>query len=178
MVCENHKFVLTEECPKDPISNGPKNVRDIYDAWIQSSNKAKCFMLVSMDDVLQTHGAIIDDKTQVSMILESLSPYFKAFTTNYVINKLEFNMTQILNKLTALENLNNDMSKEGESNIVEAKSNSPPSSSKKRKWNIKDNNGGKPKGKMSPKAKKNKASPKSKDKKGKGKCFYCGVMGH
>uniref|UniRef100_A0A803PDZ6 Uncharacterized protein n=1 Tax=Cannabis sativa TaxID=3483 RepID=A0A803PDZ6_CANSA len=108
--------------------------------------------------------AIIEERTQVTMILESLSPYFKAFTTNYVMNMLEFNMTQLLNKFTVFENLNKDKSKEGESNIVEAKSNSHFSSGKKKKKNSKDNNGGQPKGKKSPKAKKNKASPKSKNK--------------
>uniref|UniRef100_A0A803Q1L8 Uncharacterized protein n=1 Tax=Cannabis sativa TaxID=3483 RepID=A0A803Q1L8_CANSA len=103
------------------------------------------------------------------MILKSLSPCFKAFTTNYVMNKLEFNMIQLLNDLALFKNLNKDKFKEGESNIVEAKSSSP-SFDNKRKWDIKDNNSckPKPKGKKSPKPKNNKANPKSKDKKAKG----------
>ncbi|XP_030478099.1 uncharacterized protein LOC115695149 [Cannabis sativa] len=83
----------------------------------------------------ETREAIIDKRTQMSMILELLSPCFKAFITNYVMNKLEFNMTQLLNEVTVFENLNKDKSRKGESNIVEAKSNSPSSSDKKRKWN-------------------------------------------
>ena len=53
LICENHKFVLTKECPEEPAANAPKNVRDKYDAWIQSNNKTKCYMLVSMNDVLR-----------------------------------------------------------------------------------------------------------------------------
>ena len=158
LVSENHKFVLNEECPEEPGANAPKHVRDKFDAWIQSNNKAKCYMLVSMSDVLrtkhesmetafeileslkemfgrpsdkshheatrtymnakmkkgqsvrehvlnmisvlhevETHRAFMDEKTQVSIILESLTPAFSTFTTNYVMNKLEFNMTQLLN---------------------------------------------------------------------------------
>ncbi|XP_062114305.1 uncharacterized protein LOC133825366 [Humulus lupulus] len=53
LVSENHKFILTEECPKEPAATAPKNVQDKYDAWIQFNNKAKCYMLVSMNDVLR-----------------------------------------------------------------------------------------------------------------------------
>ena len=42
----------------------------------------------------EIHGAVINERTQVSIILESLTPAFFAFTTNYSMNKLEFNMTQ------------------------------------------------------------------------------------
>lgn len=154
LVSKNHKFVLNEECPKEPSANAPKHVRDKYEAWIHSNNKAKYYILVSMSDVLRTkhesmetayeileslkemfgrqfdqsrhvatrtymntkmkkgvsvrehvlnmisllheaqmHGAVMDEKTQVSIILEFLTPAFSAFTTNYVMNKLDFNMT-------------------------------------------------------------------------------------
>ena len=154
LVSENYKFVLNEECPDQPSANAPKHVRDKYDVWIQSNNKAKCYMLVSMSDVLrtkhesmettfqileslnemfghpsyqsrheatktymntkmkkgksvrehvlnmisvlhkaETHGVIMDEKTEVSIILESLTHIFSAFTINYVIKKLDFNMT-------------------------------------------------------------------------------------
>ena len=41
----------------------------------------------------------IDEETQVSLILNSLSPAFLPFTTNYVLNKLNYGMTQLMNKL-------------------------------------------------------------------------------
>ena len=53
MICES------QICLHWGVSQGTtdaKSVRDKYDAWIQSNNKAKCFMLVSMEDVLRkTH---------------------------------------------------------------------------------------------------------------------------
>ena len=42
LVSENHKFVLNEECPEEPGVNAPKHVREKFDAWIQSNNKATC----------------------------------------------------------------------------------------------------------------------------------------
>ena len=125
----------------------------------------------------ETHGATIDEKTQVSIILESLTPCFKQFTTNYVMNKLQFNMTQLLNELSVFEHLNKDKSKEVEANNVDTKSN--PSSDKKRKREDKDKSISKPKKeKKAPKAKKNKKKPKSKAKEPQGKCFHCVIVSH
>ena len=131
------KFVLTEECPLEPPTNASRTVRERYDSWIHSNNKARCYMLASMNDVLrkkhedtetayeiweslqamfgqqsdqcrheatrsymnakmkkgvsakehvlnminrmhetEIHGATIDERTQVSIILESLTPTF------------------------------------------------------------------------------------------------------
>ena len=53
LICENQKFVLTEECPLEPPSNASRNVRERYDSWIHSNNKARCYMLASMNDVLK-----------------------------------------------------------------------------------------------------------------------------
>ena len=43
----------------------------------------------------ELHGAIIDERTQVSIILDSLTPDFFQFTRNYVMNKLDYNVTQL-----------------------------------------------------------------------------------
>ena len=160
LICENQKFVLNEECPPEPPANASRTVRERYDSWIHSKNKARCYMLASMNYVLrkkhedmetayeiweslqamfgqqsnqchheatrsymnakvkkgvsvrehvlnminlmheaEIHGATIDERTQVSIILKSLSPAFSQFTTNYVMNKLQYNMTQLLNEL-------------------------------------------------------------------------------
>ena len=47
----------------------------------------------------ELHGAIINDRTQVSIILDSLTPNFLQFTSNYVMNKMDYNVTQLLNEL-------------------------------------------------------------------------------
>ena len=160
LICENQKFVLTKECPPEPPANASRTVRERYDSWIHSNNKARCYMLASMNDVLrkkhedmetayeiweslqamfgqqfdkfrheatrsymnakmkkgasvrehvlnminlmheaEIHGITINKRTQVSVILKSLTLAFSQFTTNYVMNKLQYNMTQLLNEL-------------------------------------------------------------------------------
>ena len=32
LICENQKFVLTEECPPKPPANASRTVREIYDS--------------------------------------------------------------------------------------------------------------------------------------------------
>ena len=34
LICENYKFVLTEECPPEPAANAPCTVREASDRWI------------------------------------------------------------------------------------------------------------------------------------------------
>ncbi|XP_062080426.1 uncharacterized protein LOC133785189 [Humulus lupulus] len=47
----------------------------------------------------ELHGATIDEKTQVGIILNSLAPSFVTFTADYFLNKLDYGMTQLLNEL-------------------------------------------------------------------------------
>ncbi|XP_062089493.1 uncharacterized protein LOC133796027 [Humulus lupulus] len=74
----------------------------------------------------EVHGATIDERTQVSLILESLTPAFSTFTTNYVMEKLEYNMAQLLNEMQTFESLNKSNAKVEVANTA----NSKPSSSK------------------------------------------------
>ncbi|XP_074559221.1 uncharacterized protein LOC141815202 [Curcuma longa] len=233
LVCENLKFVLTEECPSEPPSSASRSVREIYDKWVIANNKAKGYMLAGMSDVLrlkhehvenayqimdslqamfgqqssqskheaiknamnakmkkgqsvgahvlnmvnyfteaETHGATIDDGTQVSMILESLPPAFLQFKSNYVMNKLSYNMTQLLNELQTFEAISIGKVQEGEANVVENK----PSSSKA---SLKRKNNGKAKGAQKKQKKWNSNGKKKVDTaKPKGKCFHCEVDGH
>ncbi|XP_075473382.1 uncharacterized protein LOC142504393 [Primulina tabacum] len=80
----------------------------------------------------ETHCATIDDGTQVSMILESLPPTFLQFKSNYVMNKLNYNMTQLLNELQTFEAISIGKVQEGETNVVENKSSSSKSSLKRK----------------------------------------------
>ncbi|XP_062118869.1 uncharacterized protein LOC133832560 [Humulus lupulus] len=60
---------------------------------------------------VEFHGASTDEKTQVGLILNNLAPSFLAFTTNYFLNKLEYDMTQLLNELQMFEGINGGASK-------------------------------------------------------------------
>ena len=44
--------------------------------------------MIDLMHEVEIHGVTIDERTQVSIILESLTPNFSQFTTNYVMNKL------------------------------------------------------------------------------------------
>ena len=70
---------------------------------------------------VEIHEATIDERTQVSVILESLTPAFLQFTTNYVMNKMQYNMTQLLNELQTFEAISKTRPKEGEANVAEHK---------------------------------------------------------
>ena len=238
LVCENFKFVLTEECPPRPHAKSSVNVAEAYDRWQNANNKARCYLLAGMSDVLrckhetvettkgivdsleemfgrpseqsrheavkalmntrmkngtsvrehtlkmiehineaEIHGANIDEATQVGMILETLSPNFLQFKSNYFMNKFKYNMTQLLNELQTFESISNE--KGGEANVAEATTSSSGKSKRRKNQNT---GSGKLKNKKGNfKAKKNNNNnnkAKSSDKKAKGKCFHCGIDGH
>ncbi|XP_062086083.1 uncharacterized protein LOC133792183 [Humulus lupulus] len=60
---------------------------------------------------VELYGATIDEKTQLGLILNSLSPSFLTFITNYFLNNLEYDMTQLLNELQMFEVINGGPSK-------------------------------------------------------------------
>ena len=93
---------------------------------------------------VELHGAIIDERTQVSIILDSLTPDFLQFTSNYVMNKLEYNVTQLLNELQTFEAISKTRTKKAKANVVETKASSSSNNKKKRK-NNKGASAGRPK---------------------------------
>ena len=129
--------------------------------------------MINLMHEAEIHGATIDERTQVSIILESLTPAFSQFTTNYVMNKLQYNMTQLLNELQTFEAISKTRPKEGEANVVEHKPSSSFGSKNKKRKNTQGGSGAQPKKGTKGKGKKN--NPK--DKKPKGKCFHCWVEG-
>ena len=224
LVCEDLKFVLTEDCPPEPARNAGQAVRDAHQKWVAANEKARCYLLAGMSEVLaakhepmataslmleslqgmfgqpserqrhealvsvmtakmkdgtsvrehvlrmmthfntaETHGGRIDERSQVTMIMETLPKSFLQFKSNYVMNKLTFTLTQLLNELTHYESMLVDTRKpSGEANVATSSK-----SIKKKKINT---------GKAKAKPMKNKKS--SKDSKPKGKCFHCNKDGH
>ncbi|XP_030502660.1 uncharacterized protein LOC115717829 [Cannabis sativa] len=53
----------------------------------------------------ENHGAVIDQTTKASLILNSLTPTFVPFTSNYVKDQLELDFHQLINNLKTFENL-------------------------------------------------------------------------
>ena len=60
LVCENNRFVLTEECPAEPAANAACSVRQPYERWIQANNKAQAYMLARMSNVLKDENIGFD----------------------------------------------------------------------------------------------------------------------
>lgn len=58
-----------KECPMMPTVNAMKAAYDAYDYWIDANNKARCYLLVPMNDMIN----IQHDKHKTTYeIMESL----------------------------------------------------------------------------------------------------------
>ncbi|KAA0060296.1 gag/pol protein [Cucumis melo var. makuwa] len=56
-------------------------------------------------NIAEVNGGVIDEANQVSFVLESLPKSFIPFQTNASLNKIEFNLTTLLNELQRFQNL-------------------------------------------------------------------------
>ncbi|XP_060960231.1 uncharacterized protein LOC133031030 [Cannabis sativa] len=123
----------------------------------------------------------MDQTTQVSLILNSLTSDFLPYTSNYVMNKKEQDFHTLVNDLQTYENLIGGPKKKGSkpqnsrnsnrTNNAEAYVASTSKSKNKKKWkNAK-------KRAQAVKTAKNKKAAASGDTP-KGKCFYCNKKGH
>ena len=72
LICENQKFVLIEEYPPEPPANASRTVRERYDSWIHSNNKACCYMLASMNDVLRKKHEGIETAYEIWESLQAM----------------------------------------------------------------------------------------------------------
>ncbi|XP_077221625.1 uncharacterized protein LOC143855392 [Tasmannia lanceolata] len=54
---------------------------------------------------LKILGAMLDAESQVNMVLASLPPSFNDFVMNYHMNKLSVTLTELLNHLQSIEDL-------------------------------------------------------------------------
>ncbi|KAK1592800.1 hypothetical protein Q3G72_030576 [Acer saccharum] len=85
-----------------------------------SSIREHVLGMMSHFNTKEVNGGTINEACQVSIILTTLTKSFDQFKRNYGMNKLKFNLTQLLNELTTFESMFKDnKSKTGEANIVE-----------------------------------------------------------
>ncbi|TYJ96929.1 gag/pol protein [Cucumis melo var. makuwa] len=122
----------------------------------------------------EVNGGAIDEANQVSFILESLPKSFIPFQTNAFLNKIEFNLTTLLNELQHFQNLTNGKGKKVEANVATPKRKFSRGSSSKSKAGLL-----KPNRKIE-KKEKGKTPKQNKVKKTteKGKCYHCGENEH
>ena len=72
----------------------------------------------------ELHGAQMDEVTHVGIILNSLSSDFIQFTSNYIMNKLTYGLSQLLNELQTFESITRHGKNKG-SALYADKSSSP-----------------------------------------------------
>ncbi|KAA0067960.1 gag/pol protein [Cucumis melo var. makuwa] len=125
-------------------------------------------------NIVEVNGGAIDKANHVSFILESLSKSFIPFQTNASLNKIEFNLTILLNELQRFQTLTIGKGKQVEANVATTKGKFSRASSSKNKIGP-----SKPKPQIK-KKEKGKTPKQNKGKKAaeKGKCYHCSQNGH
>ena len=73
LVGENIKYILSMHKPPVPNNNAARHIKDEYDHWVASNNKAIAYMLASMSDVLR---AKFENQESAVEILDSLQEIF------------------------------------------------------------------------------------------------------
>ncbi|XP_030964317.1 uncharacterized protein LOC115985517 [Quercus lobata] len=73
LTIEEHKFVLYKPCPNFPSFDAPPEEKQQYDHWQKSNEKAKCYILESISNVLQHQ---MQDLELASDIMLSLNEMF------------------------------------------------------------------------------------------------------
>ena len=71
-------------------------------------------------NVAEENGDVIDEKTQVSFIMEFSKSFFQ-FRTNVMKNKIEYNLTALLNELQTYQSLLTNKGQTGEANVAISK---------------------------------------------------------
>ena len=71
-------------------------------------------------NVAEENGDVIDEKTQVSFIMEFSKSFFQ-FHTNVMKNKIEYNLTALLNELQTYQSLLTNKGQRGEANVAISK---------------------------------------------------------
>ncbi|KAL4033283.1 hypothetical protein IC575_006370 [Cucumis melo] len=155
----------------------------IYNARINEGASVREHVLNMMVhfNVAEMNGAVIDEASQVSFILESLPESFLQFRSNAVMNKIAYTLTTLLNELQTFESLMKIKGQKGEANVATSTrkfhrgstsgTKSMPSSSGNKKWKKK-------KGGQGNKANLAAAKTTKKAKAAKGICFHCNQEGH
>ncbi|KAG8661844.1 hypothetical protein MANES_01G044150v8 [Manihot esculenta] len=75
---EEYKFVLSDVCPKKPSEGASEEVTKAYQKWVKADEKARCYIMASMSNVLQHQYQNMDTAYD---ILENLKEMFRDQTS-------------------------------------------------------------------------------------------------
>ncbi|XP_060673282.1 uncharacterized protein LOC132803779 [Ziziphus jujuba] len=97
-------------------------VKALMNAKIKSGTPVQkhVIKMVNYINEAKVNKTMIEEATQVGMIVETLFPNFLLFKSNYFMNKLKYNMTELLDKLQNFESISKE--KHAEVNVAQAQS--------------------------------------------------------
>ena len=72
LVCEDLKFVLTEERPPVPPVNAACNVRETHQNWVKANEKTSCYLLAGMSDVLAKKHETMATASEMMLSLQGI----------------------------------------------------------------------------------------------------------
>ena len=72
LINENYHFVLKEDCPPVPPANASKTVSDKYDRWVVANNKARCYLLAAMNEVLRAKHEAFESANEIIKSLQEM----------------------------------------------------------------------------------------------------------
>ena len=121
--------------------------------------------VITLLNDMEIMEALIDEETQVDMVLKTLSDSFDTFKLNYSMNNLSYNLTELMKELQVAEGLFGDKkNKKGEANLAVKKF---PTY----RTRVFKNKGSK-------KTPGNRPPPKPKADQSVDRCHHCNRMGH
>nr|XP_023920003.1 uncharacterized protein LOC112031546 [Quercus suber] len=72
LIAKEHKFVLSEPCPDFPTLNAPSEERQLYYRWRKSNEMAKCYILLSISNVLQHQMQDVEPASDIMFSLKEM----------------------------------------------------------------------------------------------------------
>ena len=73
LIRENYHFVRRDDSPPVPPANATRTVTEQYDCWVNANNKAHCYLLAAMNEVLKTQHEVLATARE---IMDSLQRMF------------------------------------------------------------------------------------------------------
>lgn len=100
-----------------------KAIKYVYNSIIKEVTTIREHVLnmIIHFNATKLNGYVINESSQVSFIMESLPKSFLLFTKNALMNKIEYNLTSLLNEFQFYQSLLKTKWKEGEVNVTTSK---------------------------------------------------------
>ena len=72
LTTKEHKYMLSQPCPNFPSLDAPLGEKQRYDRWQKSNEMAKCYILVSISNVLQHQMQDVELASDIMLSLKEM----------------------------------------------------------------------------------------------------------